>query len=489
MPSRDLREFIEVLEKHGELVRVSALVDPELEITEITDRVTKSGGPALLFEKPKNSNIPLLINTFGTERRMKMALGISDYSEIENRIQKLLKPNIPSSLLEKLSMLPMLAELGAVPPKIVKSGPCQEVAETDRVNLFDFPILKCWPKDGGKYITFPMVITKDPETGDRNVGTYRIQVYDEKTTAMHWHWHKDGANHFAKHKKMHKRMEVAIALGADPITMYAATAPLPPQIDEFLLAGFLRKQPVELVKCKTIDLEVPAHAEIVLEGYIDPEEVRTEGPFGDHTGFYSAEGPFPVFHVKAITRRRDPIYPTIIVGQPVQEDYFLGKATERIFLPLVKMQLPEIVDWNFPAEGVFHNCLLVSIKKSYPAHARKVANAMWGLGQLMFTRLVVIVDENINVQNVSEVAFHVFNNTEPERDIFFTEGPVDILDHASQKLGYGSKMGVDATRKWKEEGATRGWPDLIEMNMETKEMVTRRWNEYGIEAPHFSRAR
>lgn len=483
MAYKDLHEFVAELERRGWLKRIKTEVDPELEITEITDRVTKAYGPALLFENVKGSEYPVLINTFGTYERMKLALGVENLDDIGQEIMDFLQmPEMPASFLGKLKALPKLAQIGNFLPKLVKTGPVKEVIlKGDEVDLFKFPILKSWPKDGGRFITLPLVITKDPVTGRRNVGMYRMQVYDRKTTGMHWHMHHDGAENFRLAKEMGKPLEVAVALGGDPATIYAATAPLPRNIDEFFFAGFLRKEPVELVKCETVDLEVPAHAEIVLEGYVDPDELRLEGPFGDHTGYYSLADMYPVFHITCITHRRNPIYPATVVGKPPMEDCYLGKATERIFLPLLKLQLPEIVDMNLPLEGVFHNCAIVSIKKSYPMHAKKVMSALWGMGQMMFTKMIIVVDHTVNVHNLSEVMWKVFNNIDARRDIMFVEGPVDALDHASPYPHWGTKIGIDATKKWPSEGHPREWPDDIEMTPEIKALVDRKWHEYGLE--------
>jgi len=481
MAYRDLQEFVRFLEERSLLKRITQEVDPVLEISEITDRVTKGGGPALLFENVKGSSMPLLINTFGTLDRMCHALEVASLDHVADRIARLLKPDLPTNLFEKLQALSKLKEFSSALPATVRSAPCQEVIHRDQPSLSQIPILQCWPKDGGRYITFPMVITKDLETGLRNVGCYRMQVFDDQTTAMHWQLHKDGTAHYQKYKKAGKRMEVAVALGADPATMYAATAPLPHGMDEFALAGFLRKKPVELVKCQTVNLEVPANAEIVLEGYVDPKELRTEGPFGDHTGFYSLADEFPVFHITCITHRRQPIYPTIIVGKPIQEDDFLGKATERIFLPFIRMMVPEMVDLHLPFEGVFHNCAIVSIRKSYPGQAKKVMQAIWGLGQLMFSKVIIVVEDSVNIQNLSEVAWRVLNSIDPKRDISFSEGPIDELDVSSCYAYYGTKMGIDATNKGPEEGMKRDWPDEIAMSQEIKALVDQRWKAYGFD--------
>ncbi|MGQ9755466.1 MAG: menaquinone biosynthesis decarboxylase [Desulfotomaculales bacterium] len=481
MAYRDLRAFIAELEARGQLKRVKVEVDAELEITAITDRVVKQGGPALLFERVKGYDIPVLTNIFGTMERVCLALGTPDLDAVGRELCGLLQPGaLPVTFIEKIKALPKLAQLSSYLPKIVRTGPCKEVIVCTEPSLARFPVLKCWPGDGGRFITLPLVITRDPETGRRNVGMYRMQVYDEKTTGMHWHVHKDGAANYQASCARGQRLEVAVALGADPATIYAATAPLPRGVDEFLFAGFLRKEPVELVRCETVDLEVPAHAEIVLEGYVDPEEKRLEGPFGDHTGYYSLPDYYPVFHIQCITHRRSPIYPTIVVGRPPMEDTFLGKATERIFLPLIRMSVPEIVDMNFPVEGVFHNCVVVSIRKTYPGHAKKVMHALWGLGQMMFTKLIIVVDQEVNVQDMSEVWWRVFNNIDARRDVVIVDGPVDALDHAAPLPGLGAKMGIDATRKWPEEGHTRDWPPDITMSPEVEAAVSRKWATYGI---------
>jgi 4-hydroxy-3-polyprenylbenzoate decarboxylase len=480
---RDLREFIAHLERQGDLKRISAEVDPVLEITEITDRVTKGGGPALLFEHPKGSRVPLATNLLGSHRRMNMALGVERLEDVANRVKSFLDVQTPQGFLDKVKMLPKLAELGSFFPKTVKSGPCKEVIRKDGFSLSEFPILKCWPQDGGRYITWPMVITKNPETGKRNVGCYRMQVFDERSTGMHWQTQKHGAEHFrsARSRDGRGKMEVAVAIGSDPATALAGILPVPPDLDEFMFSGFLRKDAVELVRCETVDLEVPANAEIVLEGYVNLGELRTEGPFGDHTGFYSLEGEYPVFHITCVTHRKDPIYLTTIVGRPPQEDYFMGHAIERIFLPVMKMQFPEIVDVSMPAEGIFQNLMIVAIRKSYPGHARKVMNAIWSLGQAMFTKVVIVVDHDVDVQNPSEVVWKTLCAIDPQRDIEFVLGPVDTLEHASRLQDFGSKMGVDATRKWPSEGFARRWPDEIRMDTATKARVDALWTNLGID--------
>lgn len=480
MAYKDLREFIKVLEQKGLLKRIPVEVDPALEIAEINDRIVKQGGPALFFEKPKGSRFPCVVNLFGSFERMRLALEVDDLNEIGQRMLEFLEPEIPTNIIEKLKMLPKLKRLSDFLPRYVKSGPCKEVIIKDNPSLDIFPILKTWPLDGGRFITLPMVFTKDPETGIRNCGMYRMQVYDERTTGMHWHMHKDGARHYRKAEAMGKRLEVAVAIGSDPATIYSATAPLPEGIDEMLLAGFLRQEPVELVKCETVDLEVPANAEIVLEGYCEPFERRIEGPFGDHTGYYSLQDEFPVFHITCITHRRDAIYPATIVGKPPMEDCFIAKATERIFLPLIKKQVPEIVDMNLPIEGVFHNIAIVSIDKRYPGHARKVMYALWGMGQLSFTKIIIVMDKDVNIQDLSEVLWRIGNNVDPKRDVVILEGPLDVLEHASPLPAYGGKMGIDATKKWPSEGFTRPWPPDIKMSEEIVRLVTERWKEYGF---------
>ncbi len=482
MAYSDLRDFIAALEKHKELKRVSIEVDPVLEITEFADRAVKSGGPALLFEKPKGSSVPVLINSFASERKMQIALEVDSVEEVARRISEYLEMRMPEGLIGKLKMLPKLAEVGAFFPKMVSDGACKEVIRRDNFSLDEFPILQCWPEDAGRFITLPMVFSRNPDTGKRNCGCYRLQVFDGRTTGMHWQTHKQGAEHHRRllQEGKQKRMDVAVAIGSDPATMYSAILPLPPDLDEMMIAGFLRGKPVEMVKCETSELEVPANAEIVLEGYLELGELRCEGPFGDHTGFYSLADDYPVFHITCITQRKKPIYATTIVGPPPMEDFYMGKAVERIFLPLMRLQLPEIRDISMPAEGIFHNLILVSIRKSYPLHARKVMHAIWGLGQAMFSKCIVVVDEDVDVQNVREVAWKALNNIDPERDIQFVLGPVDSLDHSSRLPNYGSKMGIDATRKWKEEGFARPWPDVIRMSEDVKQRVAQLWKKAGL---------
>jgi 4-hydroxy-3-polyprenylbenzoate decarboxylase len=473
----DLRSWIDLLKREGELVEVDAEVDPHLEVTEIVDRTVKAGGPALLFTNPKGAEHPLLINQFGTERRMSLAFAAPSLDAVARRLEDVLEMQPPQGLVEKVRGLGKLKRLADSMPKTVGRGACQEVVLEPNLDLL--PIQHCWPQDPAPFITLPSVITRDPRTGTRNVGMYRMQKLDARTTFMHWQIHKDGR---ADWLASEGRIPVAVALGCDPVTTYAASAPLPKHIDELMLAGFLRGAPVELVKAKTVDLEVPAHAEIVLEGYIEKDDVGTEGPFGDHTGYYSPPEPFPVLRLTAMTMRRDAIYPSIVVGVPPQEDAWLGKATERIFLPAIRMTVPEIVDYDLPVAGVFHNCAIVSIRKAFPGHAKKVMHAVWGLGMLSLTKAVVVVDDFVDVHDYEQVVFHVGANVDPKRDVVISEGPADQLDHAAAMYCYSGKLGIDATHKWTSEGA-REWPDRIEMTPEVRDLVDRRWAEYGIGAP------
>jgi 4-hydroxy-3-polyprenylbenzoate decarboxylase len=544
----DLRDWIKTLEKNGELLRIHEEVSPELEITEITDRVSKigatsaaakklirstkasyaPGGPALLFENIKgHPGHKVLINQFGSERRMAMALGVERLDEIAERIHGLMNIKAPEGFFDKLKMLPQLGALTSAFPKTVsaKEAPCKQVILRENFDLNAFPILKCWPHDGGRFITLPCVHTRDPRNGKRNVGMYRMQVFDGQTTGMHWQRQKVAAEHYrealrnavvassdenpltarvaamaesaggsvaipdgpvgglpriAVSKLKGSRLEVAVAIGTDPAMTFSAIVPAPPEVEEFMIAGFLRSKPVEIVKCETVDLEVPANAEIVLEGYVELGELRSEGPFGDHTGLYTMIDEYPVFHLTCITHRKDPIYAATIVGKPPMEDAWMGKAVERIFLPAMKMTIPEIVDINLPPEGVFHNLMIVSIRKSYAGQARKVMNAIWSLGQAMFTKCIVVVDEDCDVQDLGEVTLRVTNNIDPERDIQFTLGPIDSLDHSSRLPNYGSKMGIDATRKWKAEGFDRSWPAMLEMDSATRAKVDSIWEKLGI---------
>ena len=485
MNFKDLRDFISFLESKGDLRRITTPVNPELEITEICDRTVKQGGPALLFENVEGYDIPVLINMYGSEQRMAWALGVEKLDDLVQRVQGILglmQGGAPKGIMDKLRMLGRLRELASFQSKIVRSGPCQEVVHTgDDVDLFKYPILKCWPMDGGRYITLPLVITKDPDTGVRNFGMYRIQVFNKNTCGMHWQTHKVGARHYrVSREEGRDRVEVAVALGGDPATIWTGSAPLPPDMDEMMIAGFIREEGVELVKAKTVDLEVPAHAEMIIEGYVTPGDEALEGPFGDHTGYYSLADTYPVFHVTAVTHRREPIYPTIIVGRPPMEDYFMGKVTERVFLPIMQTVLPEIVDINMPAEGVFHNLVLVSIKKEFPGHAQKVMYGLWGLGLMSLAKAIIVVDHYVDVHNLSEVTWRVTNNIDAARDIITVQGPVDDLDHASPTPKFGSKVGIDATAKGPGEGNPREWPPDIVMSDEVRALVDSKWDQYGI---------
>ncbi len=482
MAFRDLRDYIAFLSRRGELKRVRLPVSRELEITEIADRVVKRGGPALLFENVEGFSVPVAINLFGSEARTAAALGVERLDELGERIAKymgLAQGPLPGSLLDKFKVLGQLAELASFAPKVIDNPPCQEVV-LEQPSLASFPVLKCWPQDGGHFITLPLVVTRDPVTGQRNVGMYRLQVFDERTTGMHWHLHKGGAAHYRRSEAEARRLPVAVALGADPATIYAGSAPLPPGLDEFLFAGLLRREKVELARCRTVDLEVPARSEIVLEGYVDPLERRVEGPFGDHTGYYSPADEYPVFHLTCVTQRHEPVYPATIVGRPVMEDYYLGKATERLFLPIIRFVLPEIVDIAMPAEGVFHNLVVVSIRKEYPGQPHKVMHGLWGLMLLALSKTIVVVDADVNVHDPSEVAWRVLNNVEPRRDLVHAEGPLDALDHSSPQAHFGGKLGIDATRKGPADGHPRAWPEDIVMAPEIVALVDRKWPELGL---------
>ena len=485
----DLRAFIELLEREGELARVRAEVDLHLEMAEIADRASKARGPALLFERPVRRGRgglpagaapsagalpPVLMNQLGSFHRLELALG-APLDDLARRIAGLLEPQVPSGLVGKVKALGQLRELASFTPRVVKRAAFREVV-VEPPDLGRLPVLTTWPGDGGPFVTLPVVVTKDRQ-GRRNAGMYRLQVFDAQTTGMHWHVHHDGAANF---READGRLEVAVALGTDPVVTYAATAPLPPGIDEFMFAGFLRGEPVELARCATVDLEVPADAEIVLEGYVQRGETRLEGPFGDHTGYYSLADRYPVFHLTAMSHRRDPVYPATIVGRPPMEDAYLGKATERLFLPLLKLVQPEIVDIDLPIEGVFHDCAIVSIRKTYPGHARKIMSAIWGMGQMMFTKFVVVVDEHVDVHDYSEVAWRVFNNVDPRRDCLVVDGPLDVLDHSSPLPRYGAKMGIDATKTWPEEGHGREWPEELAQDPGVVRRVSERWAEFGL---------
>lgn len=489
MAFSNLREFVTLLEKKGELVRIRAEVDADLEIAEITDRISKLPGAqnkALLFERVKQSAFPVLTNALGSLDRMCLALEVRSLDDIGERIRETvdplnLFPGPGAGIMDKLGVLPKLAELSRFFPKTVKKAPCQEVVLTGNdVDLTKIPVLKCWPADGGRFITLPMVCTADPSTGITNVGMYRMQIYDQRTTGMHWHRHKDGARHYQLYEAAGKRMEVAVAIGGDPSIIYASTAPLPPAIGEYVFAGFLRREPLEVVPCRTVDIRVPAEAEFVLEGYVEPGERRREGPFGDHTGYYSEPDEYPVFHVTAVTHRKDALYPATLVGRPPQEDAYIGKATERIFLPLLQMIAPDILDMDMPVEGVFHNNVIVKIRKRYPGHGKKVIHTIWGTGMLMLSKFVIVCDEDVNIHDYSEVTWKVMNHVDPRRDVVITDGPLDILDHSCPQIGFGGKMGIDATRKGAGEGFTRQWPDEIRMDPAVRKKVDERWKEYGF---------
>jgi len=557
VPYTDLRDWITQLDKAGELRRIREAISPYLEMSEIADRTAKlgkgtsaAGGPALLFENVKGfPGAKVLMNQFGSERRMKLALEADSLDAIAERIRTLIHPESPTSLLDKLKLLPKLAEIGSFFPKTIsaRDAACKQIIHRtvadggQGIDLLKLPVLTTWPQDGGPFITLPCVVTRDPKSGKRNVGMYRMQVYDGQTTGMHWQRQKVAAEHlrdrlrqaastyetpgtqisgapsFAPLRRVGSdksasvdimaqtsggispatnaasipattltkvregRMEVAVAIGTDPATTFSAIVPAPPEVEEYLIAGFLRSKPVELVKCETVDLEVPAHAEYILEGYVNLGELRTEGPFGDHTGFYTMEDQYPVFHITCITHRTDPIYVATVVGKPPMEDAWMGKAVERIFLPLMQLTLPEIVDVCLPPEAVFHNLMIVSIRKSYAGHARKIMNGIWSMGQAMFTKCVVVVDEDCDVQDLAEVTLRVANNIDPERDIQFTLGPVDSLDHASRLPNFGSKMGIDATRKWPAEGFTRPWPPMLKQDPAVTAKVDALWKKLGIE--------
>ena len=544
MAYTDLRDWIRQLDKAGELKRIREAVSPYLEMAEIADRAAKlgkgtanAGGPALLFENVTGfPGAKVLMNQLGSERRMRLALEVDSLDEIAGRIRALIHPETPTTLMDKLKLLPKLAEVGSFFPKLIaaKDAACKQVIHRtvedggQGIDLRKLPVLTTWPEDGGPFITLPCVVTRDPKSGKRNVGMYRMQVYDGETAGMHWQRQKNAAEHLrdrlrgateqgapgldsetwasARVQLMAQtaggttaaandaaiptttlskinagRMEVAVAIGTDPATTFAAIVPAPPDVEEYLIAGFLRGKPVELVQCETVDLQVPAHAEYVLEGYVNLGELRTEGPFGDHTGFYTMQDDYPVFHVTCITHRRDPIYAATVVGKPPMEDAWMGKAVERIFLPLMQLTLPEIVDVCLPPEAVFHNLMIVSIRKSYAGHARKVMNGIWAMGQAMFTKCIVVVDEDCDVQDLAEVTLRVANNIDPERDIQFTLGPVDTLDHASRLPNYGSKMGIDATRKWAAEGFTRPWPQMLKMEQSVVARIDSIWKKLGFE--------
>lgn len=487
MGFQNLGELITHLEKQGELVRIAAPVSRDLEITEIADRVMK--GPsdknrALLFENVEDFSIPVAINLFGSDARMAAALGVSDLEELSHKMGSLLDMKFPRGLRSLLArgadLLGVLRSVG-LGPTTVRSGPCQDVIISEKPDVNILPILKCWPKDAGRFITLMQVITRDPEEGTRNVGMYRLQVLGGDKLAVHWQVHKGGAEHARKALDTGSgRIPAAVVLGGDPASMWAASAPLPPGLDEYLLASWLRNKPVEFVKCVSQPLEVPAEAEIVIEGYVDLDERVPEGPFGDHTGYYTPCEPFPVFHVTAVTHRRSPVYPTTIVGIPPMEDVSMGKATERLFLPLLRIFLSEVVDYHMPPAGVFHNLVIVKIRKRYPGHPQKVMSGIWGLGLLMLAKAIVVVDEWVDVHNPYEVAWQTLGNVDWEKDVTIAHGPLDQLDHGSYGKCYGAKIGIDATAKTPEDGYTRGWPDVVRMSPEIQEKVDRKWKELGL---------
>ncbi|MEW6380595.1 MAG: menaquinone biosynthesis decarboxylase [bacterium] len=482
MTFSNLKEFIADLEHRGELIRIREEVSADLEITEITDRVSKRSGPALLFERVTGHTVPVLMNAFGSMSRVARALGLKGEEEFGQVFRELTDIQVPAGWLDRLRLLPKLKRFLSIAPKIVKNPACQQVIyRQEEASLARLPVLLCWPADGGRFITLPTVFTRHPVTGKRNVGMYRMHVYDERTTGMHWHTHKGGAEHYRQAESLNRRLEVAVAIGPDPAVTYAATAPVPPDIDEIQFASFLQNAPVEMARCLTIDQEVPANAQFVLEGYVDPGERRIEGPFGDHTGYYSPADSYPVFHVTCLTHQKDPVYPATIVGKPPMEDCFLAKATERIFLPLIQAQLPEVVEFNLPIEGVFHNLALVSIRKTYPGQAKKVMSALWGMGQMMFTKIIIVFESDVDVHNLSDVLWRLGNDIDPRRDVVFFEGPVDALDHAASNPHLGSKMGIDATRKMPEEGYSRTWPDVIRMDPKVVEKINQLWPMLGID--------
>ncbi len=492
MTINSVAEFVRAIDQVGELVRVSHPVSVVREIAEIADRCMKSrdGGPALLFEKPiledgTESGTPVAINLFGSMKRIRLALGVGDLDEIASRIEELIKVKVPEGWLEKIALLPKIAEITRFPPRTVKGKPaCQEIVlQGGDVDLTKLPIITCWPEDGGPYLTLPQVVTSDPETGVRNVGMYRVQVLGKDLMAMHWQRHKVGAAHWREMAARGEKMPVAMAIGGDPASIYAASAPLPPNIDEYIFAGFLRSHPVALAKSVTSQLKVPAEADLVIEGYIDPaEDLVLEGPFGDHTGFYSLADYYPAVHVTAVTMRQSPIYATTIVGRPPMEEYYLGHATERIFLPLLRLTVPEIVDYHMPPAGIFHNLVFVSIDKQYPGQAWKVMNALWGMGLMSLAKLIIVVDKDVNVRDADEVWWVALNHIDPERDTRFSMGPIDVLDHSARSFTYGSKMGIDGTRKLAEEGFEREWPTRIAMDAETVARVDAVWDQLGISA-------
>lgn len=480
----DLRNFIKVLAAENEIVTIDAQIDPYLEMSEIIDRVVKSEGPALYFTNVQGKNHPVVANLFGSKKRMLLALGVKDITEITNKFSEILDaPKLSkANLWGKLEGVMRLKQYANIGPKKVKSAPCQEnILTGHHVNLNSLPVPTSWPQDGGPFLTLPLVITKDPVTAQPNIGMYRIQVMDENHVAVHWQIHKTGAAHFRKAKELNQKLPIAIAFGGDPALTYAATAPLPDPLDEYLFTGLIRGDSVRIVDGNTVPLMIPADAEWVLEGYIDPQDpLVTEGPFGDHTGFYSLEDQYPLMTVTAITHRHNPILPHTLVGKPLMEDAYLGWATERIFLPFIQMVIPEIVNLHMPPYGVFHNLVLVAIKKSYPGHAYKVAQGLWGLGLMSLAKVIIVVDEGIDVENLNETLWYAFNNMDPNRDVLHSKGPIDVLDHAAEHFAFGGKMVIDGTKKSPAEGATRPWPDVVVMKEEIKKRVDQIWPTLGL---------
>ncbi|GKS61003.1 MAG: menaquinone biosynthesis decarboxylase [Candidatus Nitrosocosmicus sp.] len=483
MPFENLSEYIEKLENIGELRRVSTEVDPELEVAEVMRRMMYSkNSPALLFENVKGYNIPILGNAFGSIKRLEIALEIKDFSEIGNRIVELTKMKIPSGVLNKIRMLPKLSEISEYGPKIVENGPVQEIFETENASFNRFPILRSFVKDAGRFITFGMTVTRHPDTGIRNLGVYRLQIINDKQAIMHWQIHKRGALHFDISKESKNPIPVAIVIGSDPGTIFSSIAPVPEGMDKFLFAGISRRKGVKLVKCRTIDLEVPANAEIVFEGTVEPSNLELEGPFGDHTGYYTPPDYFPVFTLKGVMCKKKPIYLTTVVGKPILEDAYFGKVIERSFLPLIQMFQPEVVDFSMPPSGWFQGLGIISIRKRYPGQAKKVMMGLWGLGQLSLTKIFIVVDHDVNVHNIEDVIWAVTTKSDPKRDTMIIENvPTDTLDPASPLLNYGSKMGIDATTKWKEEGFFREIQEEVTVDNETKDLVDRKWTQYGLD--------
>ncbi len=483
MPSRDLRTFIARLESAGQLRRVRAPVSPHLEIAEIASRLVARGGPAALFENVEGHRMPVLVGAFASMQRMAWALGGEDLDEVAERLAELLRPPAAEAgLAETVRKGARLLGAARVRPRTVRSGPCQEVVwEGEEADVTRLPVLTCWPGDGGPFITLPQVYTRGPDGSGRNVGMYRLQVFGPRRLGLHWHRDHDGARNWRAWCERGEPMPVAVALGGDPVLTYAATAPLPYGMDELVLAGVVRGEPVRVVRCRTVPLEVPAEAEIVIEGTAAPGRTALEGPFGDHTGYYSPADHYPVLEVTAVTHRADAIYPATVVGRFPKEDGYLAKATERLFLPLIRTVLPEVVDLDLPMFGVFHNWAFVSIRKTHPHQARKVMHALWGMGQMMYTKFLVVVDEGVNVHDPEEVFWRVGAEADPRRDLVVTTGPADVLDHAAPADGPAGKVGIDATRKWPEEAPGRPWPDPIVPDPEVVERVTRRWAEYGLD--------